>query len=60
MLKKLHSLMEMVKKLHLPKNKKVSKKIFQNIKIDNEKSLKHQKIHQDIRIKKITSEKNVT
>ena len=46
------------KKITLPKNKKVSKKIFQNIKIDNDKIPKTSKNSSGYQIKKITSEKN--
>jgi len=46
------------KKITLPKNKQVSKKIFQNIKIDNDKIPKTSKNSSGYQIKKITSEKN--
>ena len=46
------------KKITLPKNKKVSKKIFQNIKIDDDKIPKTSKNSSGYQIKKITSEKN--
>ena len=46
------------KKITLPKNKKVSKKIFQNIKIDDGKIPKTSKNSSGYQIKKITSEKN--
>ena len=46
------------KKITLPKNKKVSKKIFQNIKIDYDKIPKTSKNSSGYQIKKITSEKN--
>ncbi len=46
------------KRITLPKNKKVSKKIFQNIKIDKDKIPKTSKNSSGYQIKKITSEKN--
>jgi FAD/FMN-containing dehydrogenase len=46
------------KKITLPKNKQVSKKIFQNIKIDNNNIPKTSKNSSGYQIKKITSEKN--
>ena len=46
------------KKITLPKNKQVSKKIFQNIKIDNDNIPKTSKNSSGYQIKKITSEKN--
>ena len=46
------------KKITLPKNKQVSKKIFQNIKIDDGKIPKTSKNSSGYQIKKITSEKN--
>ena len=46
------------KKITLPKNKQVSKKIFQNIKIDNDNIPKTSKNSSGYQIKKITSEEN--